>query len=197
MAKPGKPIPLVCHKVLANCSLRSHEAGRLLDLCLKHMALDFQDPKKVFQTWKIMNRILQEASNLNELNMANCQEMLSATQNSKFTLQKELEKKFILEITDYPVLASAHTDKEIHSMPALLVTGLDPNIAALKKIFAKKPARKDKKNAAEKRKQSGNEKQSKKAKPNPTQKKKKCKKCKNFFAFRLHKCPDCYPVKAS
>ena len=196
-ANPATPLPEVCAKTLANCAHRSHEAMRLLDKCLKYMALDFQDPTKIFSTWKMMNRILKEATNLNETDMASCQDALTKNKAISKKLLKGLETKLIKELTDYPVLPSTYTDKDIADMPVSLLIGTDPKITSLKKLFSKQTPQKTstpdttKPTKPAREKPTSNRKKKKKRRLNKPQLQKKCKKCGKHFSNNLKKCDKC------
>ena len=169
----------------------------LLDKCLKFMALDFQNPEKIFATWKLMNRILKEVTNLNELDMAACQDALTKGKAVSKKLLKNLESKLISELSEFPVLKSPFTDTEISDMPVSLIAGNDPKISALSKLFAKTPAKPQTyvpKPPAPPPREKPSKKKKKKRRLNPKpQLQKRCEKCKKHFANHLKKCDKCFP----
>ena len=200
---PESNLPKVCISTLANCSLRSHECMRLLELGLKFMALDLKDPEKVFKTWKLLNRILAEAVNLNELKLSACQDYLVAKNAQKPNLRKALETSLIKELSDFPVLASTYSDSAIHLMPVSISTGTDPKIVRMTFSFSAKakgdPKKKDRKRQRDSATSPKRKRKKNRNKNAPTNVKgpRFCQKCNKHWKKGLKQCPTCSPPSST
>ena len=164
------------------------------------MALDLKDPEKVFKTWKLLNRILAEAVNLNELKLSVCQDYLVAKNAQKPNLRKVLETGLIKELSDFPVLASTYSDSAIHLMPVSISTGTDPKIARMTLSFSSTKAKGNSRRKARKRKGDADASSKKKRKRNRNRSSSKndkgprfCKKCNKEWKKGLKQCPTCSP----